>query len=179
MREKEDTMFNRKSTELTRRGDWFDPFAVLSRMTPDFDRIFEEAGWPAFRTRGTTRPAAWSPSLDVFEKDNRLIARADLPGLKREDVKVEAVDGYLTISGERKHEAETKEESFYRCEREYGSFYRTIPLPEGVNIGNVTATFENGVLEVTVPLPVRAEFKPRSVAIEEPVKAGAKTVKAA
>ena len=170
-------MFNRKSTELTRRGDWFDPFAALGRMTSDFDRIFEGAGWPAFRTGGFTKTAAWFPSVDVFEKDNRLIARADLPGLKKEDVKVEAVDGYLTISGERKHEAETKEDSFYRCEREYGSFYRAIPLPEGVNFGNVTATFENGVLEVTVPLPVRAEVKPRSIAIEEPVKAGAKTAK--
>ncbi len=172
-------MFNRKSTELIRRGDWFDPFAVLSRVTPNFDRVFEEAGWPAFRTRGFTGTAVWSPSLDVFEKDNRLIAKADLPGLKMEDVKVQIVEGYLTISGERKHETEETKENVYRCEREYGSFSRAIPLPEGVNIDNVRATFDNGVLEVTVPLSVRAEVKPRSVAIEEPVKAGATTVKAA
>jgi HSP20 family protein len=173
------SMFDRKSTELTRRGDWFDPFAVLSRMTLNFDRVFEAAGWPVFRIRGFTGTAAWFASLDVFEKDSRLIARADLPGLKREDVKVEVVEGYLTISGERKHEAEETKENFYRSEREHGSFYRAIPLPEGVNIDKVRATFDNGVLEVTVPLPVHVEVKPRSVAIEEPVKVAAKPVKAA
>lgn len=172
-------MFSRKPTELARRGDWFDPFWALGRMTADFDRIFEEAGWPAFRTRGITTKAAWSPKLDLFEKDNRLIARAELPGLKAEDVKVEVEEGSLTISGERKYEAEETKKDFYRCERDYGTFYRAFPIPEGVNVGAITATFENGILEVTVPLPVRAEVKPRTIAVEEPVKSGTKTIKAA
>jgi HSP20 family protein len=165
------TMFSRKSTDLIRRGDWFDPFAALSRMTPSFDRIFEEAGWPAFRPSGFTGTAAWSPSLDVFEKDNRLLVKADLPGLKREDVRVQVVEGYLTISGERKHEVEETKENCYRCEREYGSFHRAIPLPEGVNIDNVKATFDNGVLEVSVPLSVVAAAPVRQVAIQEPARA--------
>lgn len=160
-------MFNRKSTEVVRRGDWFDPFATLARMTSDVDRLFEEAGWPAFRTSGVTRSAAWSPNLDVFEKNGYLMARADLPGLEKEDVKVEVIDGYLTIAGERKLEAEEKRETFYRREREYCSFYRAVPLPDGVDAGKVKATFDNGVLEITVSLPARAETKPHAVTIEE------------
>jgi HSP20 family protein len=171
-------MFNRKTTELARRGEWPDPFALLSRFTPDFDRIFEEAGWPLFRGGGI-REAAWAPNLDVFEKDNQLIAKLDLPGLKKEEVKVETVEGRLTISGERKYEQEEKTENVFRCEREYGSFYRMVPLPKGAKLDEVKATFENGVLEVTVPLPARAEAKSRTVTIEEPATGAATPSKAA
>lgn len=171
-------MFNRKPTALATSGVFVDPFALLGRMASDVDRMFDEFEWPVFRARGITKTAAWSPNLDVFEKDNRLIARADLPGLKKEDVTVEVADGYLTISGERTHEAEEKKENFYRCEREYGSFYRTIPLPEDVKFEEVTATFENGVLEVRVPLAARAAHKPYSVKIEESPRV-AKAAKAA
>jgi HSP20 family protein len=163
-------MFTKKATALTSSGVLVDPFALLGRMTSEFDRMFEESGWPAFRTRRLTEPAAWSPNIDVFEKDNRLIARVDLPGMKKEDVKVEVADGQLTIAGERKHETEEKKENFYRCEREYGSFYREIPLPKGATLNDVKAVFENGVLEVSVPLAVHSEAKPRAVRIEEPGK---------
>lgn len=169
-------MFNKKSTALTSSGVLVDPFALLGRVTSEFDRLFEESGWPAFRTRGITEAAAWSPSLDLFQKDNRLIARVDLPGTRKEDVKVEAADGYLTISGERKHETEERKENFYRSEREYGSFYRTIPLPDGAKLDGVKASFENGVLEVTVPLAAGIEARPRTIKIEEftkPAKAAA------
>jgi HSP20 family protein len=166
-------MFNRKSTAFTGSGVLVDPFALLKRVTSDVDRMLEESSWPAFGTRGITEPAGWFPSLDVFEKDNRLIARVDLPGMKKEDVKVEVADGHLTISGERKHETEENKESFYRCEREYGSFYRAIPLPEGVKFEEVKAAFNNGVLEVSVPLAAaRLEAKPRTIKIEEAGKAG-------
>jgi HSP20 family protein len=143
-------------------------------MTSEFDRLFGEPFW-AFRApaRAFTTPhvAGWSPEIDVFEKDNRLITRIDLPGLKKEDVKVEVTDGYLAISGERKGEAEETKENYYRCEREYGTFYRTVPLPEGVTYNDVKATFSDGVLDVSVPLPAKVESKVRRVAIEEPPKA--------
>jgi HSP20 family protein len=108
----------------------------------------------------------------VFEKDNRLVTKIDLPGTKKGDVKVEVTEGQLVISGERKHEAEEKREDFYRCEREYGSFYRSVPLPEGVKLDDVKATFADGVLEVSVPMPARAEPRMRKVEIQEPAKAG-------
>lgn len=169
-------MFTKKPTALTGSGILVDPFTLLGLMTSDFDRMFEESGWPAFRTRQLTGSAGWSPNLDVFEKDHRLIARIDLPGMKKEDVKVEVADGHLTISGERKHETEEKKEKFYRCECDYGSFYREILLPEGATLNSAKATFENGVLEVSVPLAVRSEATPRVVEIEgsvKPVKAAA------
>jgi HSP20 family protein len=114
--------------------------------------------------------AAFTPAIDVFEKDNRLVTRVDLPGLKKEDVKVEVTDGYLTISGERKSEVEEKKDDFYRCERGYGSFYRTVPLPEGVKIEDVKATFSDGVLEVSVPTPAKPNAEVRTIEIQEPGK---------
>jgi HSP20 family protein len=118
-----------------------------------------------------TEPTAWAPRIDVFEKDQRLVTRIDLPGMKKEDVKVEVSDGQLAISGERKHEKEEKGEKFYRAEREHGSFYREVPLPEGAKVEDVKATFTDGVLEVSVPLPAKAAAKVRTVEIQEPVKA--------
>ena len=125
--------------------------------------VFE---WPSLLTRRAIEGTTWLPEIDVFEKDNRLVTKIDLPGMKKDDVKVEVTDGHLAISGERKT-AEEKKEHFYRCEREYGSFYRVVPLPEGVKLEDVKATFADGVLEVSVPLPAKAEAKVRKVEIQE------------
>jgi HSP20 family protein len=149
-----------------------DPFSALRHMTSELDRMFEPTAWPSLRwpfsrTRDVAE-ASWIPEVDVFERDDRLITKIDLPGLKKEDVKVEITDGHLAISGERKTEAEERKENFYRCEREYGSFFRAVPLPQGVTLDDVKATFADGVLEVSVPLPVKAETKVRRVQIEEP-----------
>jgi HSP20 family protein len=162
-------MFAKKEAGLTKPAAR-DPFALLREMTDDFDRWFQPGVWPAFpafRTRSAGEALAWVPEIDVFERDNRLVTRIDLPGLKKEEVKVEVTDHLLTISGERKQEVEEKKEHIYRCEREFGRFVRTIPLPEGVTLGDVKATFNDGVLEVTIPLPARPEAKVRSVTIEE------------
>jgi HSP20 family protein len=148
--------------------------SLLRQMTSELDRLFDEPAWPSFRWPTFARTFAstrWAPEIDVFEKDNRLVTKIDLPGMKKEDVKVEVADGNLAISGERKTEAEEKKEHFYRCEREYGSFYRSVPLPEGVKLEDVKATFADGVLEVSVPLPARPETNVRKVEIQEPAKA--------
>jgi len=164
----------KKETTLTPRREGRDPFAL---MRAEFDRFFNEPAWtglhwPTFRS-GRGEEAAWNPGIDVFERDNRLVTKIDLPGLKKEDVTVEVTDGYLTISGERQREEAEKEDDFYRCEREYGSFYRAVPLPEHANLEDVKATFAGGVLEVSIPLPAKAEAAVRTVAIEEPAKAKA------
>ena len=154
-----------------------DPLTFFRQMTGEFDRLFDEPflsfNWPAFKKLAA--PAAWSPKVDVFEKDNRLVTRVDLPGLTKEEVKVEVTDGYLEMSGERKRETEETKEDYFRSEREYGSFYRAVPLPEGVKLEDVKAMFANGVLEVSVPLPAKPENKARKVEILEP----GKTTKAA
>jgi len=167
-------MFGKK--ELAHGRETIDPFAVLRKMTADLERTFEDPFWPAFTwpaLGGFTRPetVAWLPRVDVFEKDNRLFTRVDLPGVRREDVKVEVTDGHLALSGERKKEKEEKKDNVYRTEREYGSFYRAVRLPEGVKLEEVKATFADGVLEVSVPLPARPEAKVRKVEIQEPIKA--------
>ena len=146
-----------------------DPFALLRT---EFDRLFNEPGWARwpFFANWRVPEGAWNPEVDVYQKDNRLITKIDLPGLKKEDVKVEVTDGHLAISGERKREEEEKGEQFYRCEREYGSFYRVVPLPEGVKLEDVNATFADGVLEVSIPLPAKPEVKAKTVEIQEPAK---------
>jgi len=166
-------MANKETTLIPKRAER-DPFALIRA---EFDRFFNEPGWagfgsPIFRI-GRTADEAWTPQVDVFQKKNRLLTRIDLPGLTKEDVKVEVTDGYLAIHGERKKEEEEKGEQFYRCERQYGAFYRAVPLPDGVKLEDVKATFADGVLEVSVPLPAKAETTVRKVAIEEPAKAKA------
>ena len=168
-------MAPRKETELVPSRLIRDPFALMREMTSEFDRTFGESARPFFRWPSLRRRAiseiGWYPEIDVFEKDNRLVTKIDLPGMKKEDVKGEVTDGQLAISGERKREAEEKGEEFYRCEREYGSFCRAVPLPEGAKIEDVKATFTDGVLEVSVPLPARPEAKVRKVEVQEVAKA--------
>jgi HSP20 family protein len=163
-------MAPKKETALAPR----DPFKLLRQMSSEFDRLFEASAWPSlrwplFRSR-LAAESTWFPEIDVFEKDNRLITKIDLPGLKKEDVKVEVTDGHLAISGERKTEAEEKKENFYRCERAYGGFHRVVPLPEGVTLEDVKATFADGVLEVSIPLPAKPEAKVHEVEIQDAPK---------
>jgi HSP20 family protein len=164
-------MSTKKHAALTPFGAVRDPFSLLRRMASEMDRMFEDVRWPSLRTEPDIRRASWFPEIDVFERDKRLVTKIDLPGMKKEDVKVEVTDGHLTISGERKTDVQEKKDQFYRCEREYGSFYRAIPLPENVKLEDVKATFADGVLEVSMPLPTRAEEKVRTVKIEEAPKA--------
>ena len=173
-------MSQKRETALTRRNGPHDAFAMLRQMTSELDRMFEGFEWPAFKwpslgDRPALEAATWFPEIDVFAKDNRLVTKVDLPGLKKEDVKVEVADGWLTISGERKTESEEKKEDFYRIERQYGSFYRSVPLPDGAKLEDVKATFTDGVLEVSVPLPATPEAQVQKVEIQDAVK----TVKSA
>jgi HSP20 family protein len=138
-----------------------EPGAWMRRVFREFDRLFDERGLPFFRPRAREYDEfAWTPELEVFEPDHRLIVRLDLPGLTIDNVKVEVIDGGLTISGERKQETKEERPGWYRSERVYGRFYRVIPLPEGVNAPEIKGTFTNGVLEVAIPLPAVASPTP-------------------
>ena len=161
-------MFTKKPTGLVRAAAARDPFAMLRTMAAEFDRMFDEAAWPSAGIPAVPEAASWTPGIDVFEKDGRLVTKIDLPGMKKDDVKVEVTDGQLTISGERKRESEEKKKGFYRAEREYGSFYRAVPLPDGVKLDDIKASFADGVLEVSVLMPVRPEAQKRTVEIQEP-----------
>jgi HSP20 family protein len=106
----------------------------------------------------------WLPAMDLVETDEHFVLKADLPGLSEDDVAIEVEENVLTISGERKAEHEDKREGFVRVERSYGSFRRSLTLPEGIDPEAVSASFENGVLEVRIPKP--EQRKPRKVAIQ-------------
>jgi HSP20 family protein len=109
--------------------------------------------WSQRRTQGGTTQTIWSPAIEVFQKEGNLVVRAELPGVNKDDVKIQLTDDGLVIQGERKEEHEEKREGFYRSERSYGQFYRLIPLPDDINPDQVRADFNNGVLEITVPVP--------------------------
>lgn len=138
-------------------------FPLLRRLSRDLDWFFDR-----FRFEQPFAPAtfAWSPEVEIFDKGNELFVKADVPGLKRDDIKVELSETELTISGERKTEKEEKEKGFYRSERSYGSFYRSITLPEGVQVDQAKAVVKDGVLEVKMPL-VKIEQKKRRLEIAE------------
>jgi len=141
------------------------PFALMRRFSDEMNNLFQDFGL-GHNWFGQNLPEGiWAPQVEVVEENNQLIVRADLPGLKRDDIKVELSDDGLTIEGERRNENEEKGEGFYRSERSYGKFYRRVPLPESVNPQNAKATFNNGVLEITMPAPKQAERKTRRLEI--------------
>jgi len=105
----------------------------------------------------------WAPAIEVFEKEDKFVVKAEVPGMKEEDIDVSVVGDTLTIKGEKKTESEVKEEDYYCCERSYGSFYRSIALPSHVDAKKIDAEYENGVLEVS--LPKVPEVKPKKVAV--------------
>ena len=153
-----------------------EPRAFVRRMLRDFDRFFEE-GWAPFAAQGHAfGDLEWTPTLEVVEKDGRLIARFELPGLKKEEITVTVDEEGLTVTGERKREEEKKNHNWYRTERTYGKFVRTVPLPAGVSAAEIKANFQNGVLELVVPLPPAAvAAAPRRVEIAEGEPQKAKT----
>ena len=124
------------------------PFSLMRRMRDEVDRLFDNAG---FGGRG----AEW-PQVEAFQRGNEFVVRADLPGTNKDDINVELNDDSLTISGERRHEEKEEREGFYRSERSYGSFHRTIPLPEGAIAESANAQFKDGVLEITMQAPPAA-----------------------
>jgi HSP20 family protein len=155
-------------------GTGLAPFKALrSLLAPEpaftfqqrLNRLFEEAFRPiAFPGEEPVSMTAWSPSCDIYETDNLIVVKAEIPGVKKEDVKVNLQDGRLTISGERKFEEETKKENYVRVEREYGSFIRSFTLPPSVDTKGISAEFKDGLLELKLPKTEQA--KPKEVEIK-------------
>lgn len=140
--------------------------ALLMKPEPfsqEFNRLFN-----TLFDAGDAPSQRWLPPMDLVEAEDHFALKADLPGLAEEDVSIEIQDSTLTISGERKAEHEQKERGWYRVERQFGRFSRSLTLPEGIDADAVSASFDKGVLEVRIPKP--EERKPRRVEI----KAGSK-----
>jgi HSP20 family protein len=158
-------------------------FRMLERLSEDLERIFDDFGLgrsaltPRIGRNSLRSPErgasnadwdGWRPDIDVLQRNHELIVRADLPGLRKEDVKVEVTDDTITIEGERRHEAEEERGGVYRAERSYGSFSRMIPLPEGAITDQARATFNNGVLEIVMPAPPEHVTRARRLDVAEP-----------
>jgi len=143
----------------------WDPFRDLANLQDRIDSLFEDS------LRGLRRPTReeglegtpWAPAVDIIEKDNEIVLRADLPGFDPKDVEIQVQDGTLTLRGERKFDSDVKEDNFRRVERVYGSFLRSFSLPQTVDSEKVEAEYKNGVLEIK--LPKRPEAKPKQVKV--------------
>ena len=166
---------------LARRGGWSSmspygaeyesgygsgPFSIMRRISDEMDRFFENFGmgrslmsggepgqWGEQGYGGRNVPSMWSPHVEVSERDGKLLIQADLPGMKREDINVQIEQDAIVIQGERKAHQTSNQGGYYRSERSYGSFHRTIPLPGGTNADSAQASFRDGVLEIELDAP--------------------------
>jgi HSP20 family protein len=141
----------------------WEPFRELSTLQNEMNRLFNTVFDAPSAANGGSTLRRWMPAMDLVETADHFVLRADLPGMSQDDVKIEFEDGTLTVSGERKAEHESKNEGYYRVERAFGAFSRSLTLPQGIDPEAVTANFENGVLEIRVPKP--EERKPRRIEI--------------
>ena len=138
----------------------WDPFRNLSNLQEQVNRLFESS------FHGRTDESAlttWAPSVDIYETENELVLKADLPEVAEKDIDIHVENNMLTVRGERKFEQKVKEENYLRVERAYGSFSRSFSLPNTVDSDAIKADYKNGVL--TVVMPKRAESKPKQVKI--------------
>lgn len=152
------------------------PFSLMRRFSEDMDRFFGDffsgsgtgrgsLASPSGRGMGLQR-GQWMPPIEVSERDNKIVVCAELPGLSKDDINVEVTDDMLTISGERREEREENKEGYRHSERHYGRFSRSIGLPEGAKPEDMHASFQNGVLEITIPTPER-EQRSRRIEIQD------------
>ncbi|MEA3312262.1 MAG: Hsp20/alpha crystallin family protein [candidate division WOR-3 bacterium] len=134
----------------------YEPFFGLEGLRRDMDRLFDSF---LGRMPSEEYAALWTPAVDVEETKDSLVVRAEIPGMKKEEIKIQTVGDNLVVSGERKHEAEEKGRHFHRVERTYGKFQRTLALPVEVEPDKAKACYKEGVLEITFPKSERAKAK--------------------
>jgi HSP20 family protein len=148
------------------------PPSLFTQMEQELDEMrrhmFELFRWPfpvSYR-RPLIGETAWAPTADMYEADGTLVVKAELPGVKKEDIIITLDQGLLTITGQRTEEKEVKEPRYYAAERFAGSFSRSFAIPEGVDANAITADFKEGVLEVRMPLPAQAKAEPTKISVK-------------
>jgi HSP20 family protein len=144
------------------RGWGSDPYSVFGRLADHMDRWFLSRPFMGGWHSGS---ADWMPQVESFQRGNQFVVRADLPGMKKEDVTVEVTDDRLVLHGDRRDEHEEERDGVFSSERTYGSFYREVGLPEGAIADSAKAKFVNGVLEVTIEAPPREATRGRRIEI--------------
>ena len=129
-----------------------------------FDDFFDVVETPGRSRRSWFEGAMWEPAIDLIDQKDKLVAKVELPGVDKKDVKISLTENNLTIQGEIKKEEETKKENYYYRERAYGNYARTISLPTEIDKDKISAKFKNGILEVT--MPKKPEVQPKEISIE-------------
>jgi HSP20 family protein len=162
---------HRKEKESKEVAPWR-PFSDIVRWEGDLARMFDdlfERRWPSFRGERwwpMKSARAGAPAVDVYEEGDEIIAKVELPGIAREDIEVEVRGNFLVIKGEKRKEEEIKEADYYRSERSYGYFARSVELPHEAQADRAKATFKNGVLEIRLPKSEEAKKKETKIRIE-------------
>jgi HSP20 family protein len=141
----------------------WNPARDLVSMRDEMNRLFGEVFGRAANDDASWFAGAWTPPVDIFETEDALVMKAELPGFTKDDISIELKENALTLRGERKHEMENKEENYHRRERVYGAFQRSFMLPTTVDQNNVQATYKDGVLELRLPKVEAA--KPKRISI--------------
>ncbi len=138
----------------------WNPTRELSTLQDEFNRLVERFFGPSMLETVEELPVGWYPSVDITETQDQLIVKAELPGMKKEDIHITYKDGFLTLEGERKREVEEKDGvNFHRVERRYGKFRRTFQLPVAVKGDQIEATYKDGILTITLPKAEEARVK--------------------
>ena len=141
----------------------WNPYGEMTAMRNRINRMFNEPYWLSSRMDDDTGIGMWNPAVDLYEKDDYFVIKAELPGVDKKDISIDLKDRVLTLSGERSYENEVKEENYYRKERSYGKFQRAFTLPADVDSDKIKAEFKDGLLQIEVPKP--EQQKPKQVTI--------------
>jgi|SRR5579863_1498106 len=149
-----------------RRIRGWDPLREIEEMSERFNRLVGRGMTTGSGGEETLTSVDWAPSVDIIESDKEYLVKAELPEVKKEDVKVSVEDGVLTIRGERKQEKEDKGKKFHRVERSYGVFERSFTLPEDADDGKVSAEFKEGILSVHLAKSEKAMAKPKQIEVK-------------
>jgi HSP20 family protein len=150
----------------------WEPFRDLVTTQDNFNRLFNETFRSLF-DRTESGVQTWAPAVDIYEDDQNLVLKAELPGFDPKDVEVRIEDGTLYLKGQRKFESDVKKENYHRIERSYGSFARTFSLPGSINADSVKAEYKDGVLTLTMPKKEEAKPKTIKIQVSEPARAAA------
>ena len=141
----------------------WNPLGEMTAMLNRINRMLNTPYWPAGRMDDDTGMGRWNPAVDLYEKDDHFVIKAELPGVNKKNIAIDLKDRVLTLSGERSYENEVKEENYFRRERSYGKFQRGFTLPADVDSDKIKAEFNDGLLQIEVPKP--EEQKPKKVTI--------------
>ena len=141
----------------------WNPWREMETVSDRVNRIFGERSFPAAWLSEESGISSWAPSVDIYDHDEKIVIKAELPGVAKKDIHVDVKDSVLTLSGERSHENEVKEEDYIRKELAFGKFHRSFALPDGLDPKKIDADYKDGVLKIEIPKP--EEKKPRKIAV--------------